>query len=104
MELNQGAARCLERMARMLELLGEDSFRVSAHARAARAIDDLTESIGAMDRAALLAIPGIGPKLADKILEFARTGRMPEHDALAERVPPGLPAVMDVSGDRKSVV
>lgn len=90
----------LEEIGQMMDLLGEDSFRASAHARAARVIGDLTEDIEelAKDRARVLAIEGIGPKLADKIIEFCATGRISEHAELLARVPAGLLPLLSVSG------
>ncbi len=100
MSMNQEIASRLHLMAALLELTGADSFRASAHARAARAIDDLTVDLGeiAGDRKRLLAIEGIGPKIADKIAEFAATGRVREVDELAAQVPAGLLEVMRVPG------
>lgn len=98
--LNERAAQILEDIARLMELLGEDSFRVSAHSRAARTIADLPGDLASLceDRTALLNIKGIGPKIADKLIEFHATGRIAEHDELAARVPPGLPVLMQIPG------
>ncbi|CAG0956144.1 DNA polymerase/3'-5' exonuclease PolX [Phycisphaerales bacterium] len=100
MSTNESLAQQLDDIARMMELLGEDSFRASAHARAGRLIADLPQDIAtlAKDRAAVLALEGIGPKLADKIIEFCTTGRIKEHDSLVEQVPPGLLAIMQIPG------
>src|SRR5690606_4315026 len=98
--INEALATKFEQIAAMLELLCEDSFRVNAHRKVARAIGDSTEDFGALasDRARLLAIEGIGPKTADKIIEFATTGDIAEHRALSEKVPPGLIEVFMVPG------
>ncbi len=98
MSANEALATVLDDMQAMMELLGEDSFRASAHARAARTLRDLPGDVASMDRAALLAIDGIGPKLADKMLEFVRTGRIAEHAELAAKVPPGLLKLREVPG------
>lgn len=100
MSLNQEIASRLHLMAALLELTGADSFRAAAHARAARAIDDLAINLGeiAGDRKRLLEIEGIGPKIADKIAEFAATGTVREIDELAAQVPAGLLDVMRVPG------
>lgn len=84
----------------MMELLGEDSFRAAANARASRTIADLSEDIEtlARDRARLLAIPGIGAKMADKITEFCETGSIREHGQLKSQVPPGLLELLQVPG------
>ncbi|MBX3382883.1 MAG: PHP domain-containing protein [Phycisphaeraceae bacterium] len=100
MPANQELASTLSDMARMMELLGEDSFRAAAHSRAARAIEGLAGDIEtiAADRGALLAIEGIGAKMADKIIEFCTTGVIKEHADLRARVPEGLLSVLEVPG------
>ncbi|MBL9000919.1 MAG: PHP domain-containing protein, partial [Phycisphaerae bacterium] len=100
MPLNQPLANLLHDMSRMLDLLGEDGFRASAHARAARTIEGLADDIAflAQDRAKLTALDGIGAKMADKIIEFCTTGRIAEHDELIAKVPAGLLEVMQVPG------
>ncbi|GJQ31008.1 MAG: DNA polymerase/3'-5' exonuclease PolX [Phycisphaerae bacterium] len=100
MPLNESLANGLESMARLMDLLGEDSFKSAAHARAARVIADLPGDVAALasDRPSLLALPGIGPKMADKIIEFVTTGRIAEHEALLSQVPPGLLALLEVPG------
>lgn len=101
MSTNAQLAATLNRMADLLLLTGADSFRAAAHARAARAVESLTADIASLVRDAgdqarqrVMAIEGIGPKLADKILEFVRTGRIAEAEALAAEVPPGLPRLL----------
>jgi DNA polymerase (family 10) len=98
MSVNEALATALEEIQAMMELLGEDSFRASAHGRAARAVRDLPGEVTGFDKASLLKIDGIGPKLADKLLEFAASGRIKEHAELASKVPPGLLALLQVPG------
>lgn len=100
MSINESLARTLDEIARMMELLGEDSFRASAHARAARLIADYPQDIAALakDRNAILALEGIGPKLADKIIEFCGSGCIKEHQALLAKVPAGLLIIMQIPG------
>src|SRR4051812_46863225 len=100
MSINHALSERLEQIAQMLELLGEDVFRIRAHTRASAAILGLSEDAGelAKDKKRLLAIEGIGPKIADKIIEFAGTGRIREHEELKERVPPGLIDVLRIPG------
>jgi DNA polymerase (family 10) len=98
MAANQAVAGLLLEMSQMLDLLGEDSFRASSHARAARALEDLPRDVGAMSRAELLEVQGIGPKMADKVIEFVKTGTVKEYGELAARVPAGLLEVLKVPG------
>jgi DNA polymerase (family 10) len=103
---NASLAAILERMSKLMDLLGEDSFKSSAHARAARAVEgqsrELASVIAGADDAAskaeLMKIDGIGQKLADKIIVFYKTGTIPEHDELAAQVPPGLLRMIEIPG------
>jgi DNA polymerase (family 10) len=100
MSFNAAVADRLEEISRLLELLGADSFRASANARAARTIADLPADLSTLveDRKGLLAIQGIGPKIADKIIEFAGSGRMHELEELRGQVPAGLLDLLKIPG------
>lgn len=100
MSFNADLATALEEIARMLELLGEDRFKVNAHARAARAVEGEDSDLKAIahDVKALTAIEGIGPKIAAKIGEFADSGKISEHEELLARVPGGLLEMMRIPG------
>ncbi|MBL8745455.1 MAG: DNA polymerase/3'-5' exonuclease PolX [Phycisphaerae bacterium] len=99
---NETLASLFHRIAQMLEVTGADRFRVIAHDRAARLIESHPEDLAAIARKhgpkPLTAIEGIGPKIADKIAEFASTGRIAEHDELVAAVPPGLLELFNVPG------
>ena len=100
MSVNKELAVRFQQISDMLELLGEDKFRVNAHARAARSIKDYPADLAALagDRKALTAIDGIGAKTADKIIEFVQTGRIAEHEELEKKVPAGLLAILGIPG------
>jgi DNA polymerase (family 10) len=103
MSSNAELTSALERMAKLMELLGEDSFRVAAHARAARAVEGSAQDLVALGkregaRAELTKLEGIGPKMADKIVQFATEGKLAELDELSARVPPGLLSLLHLQG------
>lgn len=100
MALNREIADLLERAAQLVELTGGNRFRVAAYQRGARVLRDLNEDVGQLveDRKKLTAIEGIGQGLADRIIEYARTGRIAEIDQLAGKVPAGVAEVMAVPG------
>jgi len=99
---NAHLAEQLDLIAKLLELNGADSFRASANARAARAVEAWPADISAIARdqgkPALMEIEGIGPKLADKIIQYACDGRMKELDELRATTPAGLLDIMQVPG------
>jgi DNA polymerase (family 10) len=98
MSFNAALAAAFARAAKVLEILGEDAFRVNALARAARAFEDHAGDLSAADRATFLAIPGVGPKIADKACEFAATGKVAEFDELLGRIPSGLLDLLELPG------
>lgn len=101
MSRNQELGRIFAEMGDVLDLLGENAFKVNAHRRVARVLEDLAEDAAAMaahDPDALRAIPGFGEATVNKIREFAELGRVPEHDELIRRVPAGLLGVLAVPG------
>lgn len=106
MSANHDIAEKLELLARLLELTAtsdKDKFRIVAHQRAARLVDDFPRDLAALargpdGRAAILAIEGIGPKIADKIVEWASAGTIAELDEMLARIPAGLIDVMGVPG------
>ena len=92
-------ARLFELMADVLELKGENPFRIRAYRRAARNLESLSEDVQTLagqDR--LEEIPGIGQDLAGKITEYLKTGRIKEVEAARKGIPPGVVALMNVPG------
>ncbi len=85
----------------MSEFLGDNPFRVRAYYEAARTLMDLDlpiEEVAEGGKEALMALPGIGPDLAEKILEYLQTGRLKKHEELSQKVPRGVLEVMAVPG------
>jgi len=98
--VNDEIAERLDEIAAMLELKGENPFKVAAHRRAARALRDLPEDVRtiAADRKALVAIEGVGEKIAGKIVEYLETGAIAEREALAREIPPTLLEILKAPG------
>src|SRR5262245_4775382 len=88
-----------ELMADLLEIRGDNPFRIRAYRRAAQSIEGTGEDVEAVGREGRLSeIPGIGKDLADKIAEFLETGRMKDIDALQQEIPRGVVELMNVPG------
>ncbi len=100
MGANAELARIFDEMAAMLEISGANSFRVSAHARVARALNDLNVDVAdlAGRPEELRAIEGIGESSARKILHYLETGTVEEHAKLLETIPHGLLEVLKIPG------
>src|SRR5437870_673676 len=92
-------AEVFEEIAALLDLKGENPFRVRAYANAARMIDGLQEDIGTLikeDR--LTEIKGIGKDLAGKIAELYTTGKLKAYDELKASMPQGLLDMLKIPG------
>ncbi len=96
---NRRIAAALHEFAELLELAGEDRFRVGAYRRASetvrheqRPVAELTTLHG------LQTIPGVGPAIAADIQELLTTGSLARLEQLRREFPPMLIALMHVPG------
>lgn len=88
---NAAAARVFNEVAVLLELKGEDDFRVLAYRRVGRAINDLNEDLAEVaSRGELEQLPGVGKAMAEKITELLREGRLSVREDLLREVPESL--------------
>jgi DNA polymerase (family 10) len=96
---NQDVAGIFNEIADMLDILGEDAFRIISYRRAARQIEGLTEDIEDLVRQGRVgSIPGIGAALGEKIEEYVTTGKMAYHEELRAKFPPGVLDMLRVRG------
>jgi DNA polymerase (family 10) len=100
MRTNLDVAQALQEIADLLELRGENPFRVRAYRNAAREVEAQVVPVGERADADdwLRHLPGIGADLAGKIHELARTGSVPILDELRATTPPTLRMLLDVPG------
>lgn len=86
-----GVVRTFTEIADLLEIKGDNPYRIRAYRRAARALKRFPENIrGLWERGELQTIPGIGKELAGKISQILTTGTCDYLDELYQEVPPGL--------------
>lgn len=92
-------AGALDEIASLLELLGENPFKVRAHHNAARAVETLAGDLGALVKDKTLTdVRGIGAHIAAKIETLFTTGALPELDDLRARVPKGVLEMLTIPG------
>jgi len=102
---NRDIARVLNEIADLLEIKGENPFKVRAYQRAAQAIENLPTQLCAMlGHAPLTDIPGVGASIAEKIQELLTTGRCAFHEQLLAEFPASLTALLGIPevGPRKA--
>lgn len=97
---NADIAAIFEEIADLLEIEGDNPFRIRAYRNAARTLRDLSHEITSMiaHGEEPTALPGIGNNLAAKIHEIVDTGTTPLLGKLRKRVPPALTELLHLPG------
>lgn len=91
--------RAFERIADLLEIDGADGFRINSYRRAARTLKDAGEDAAVLaEEGRLQELPGVGKGTAQRIQQFLDSGHIDVLDELEAKFPPGLPALLDISG------
>lgn len=89
----------LERIALLLELQGENPFKVRAYQNGARALEMLEGDLATLVREdGLKGVPGIGEALREKIATLVTTGSLPYYEELRAQFPASLFELFDVPG------
>src|SRR5882672_8860043 len=92
-------AQVLDEIAALLELKGENPFRVRAYRTAARAIASFPGELAqALASGELASVKGVGPATLELAEEVLTTGRSKLLDELQDEIPPGLAEMMKISG------
>jgi len=98
---NVDVARLFQQVADLLELRGDNQFRIRAYRNAARMIEAMPKRVAeivAHDGKSLAELPGIGKDLAGKIVGIVHSGHLDLLDELLTEIPKGLIDVMAVPG------
>ncbi|OGP61395.1 MAG: DNA polymerase III, partial [Deltaproteobacteria bacterium RBG_13_47_9] len=96
---NRELATLFERMADILEFKGENPFKVSAYRKASRIMGDLTQDIEEIAESGTLKdVPGIGEGMAQKIVEYLKTGKVLKYEEARKGISDELIAIMDIPG------
>lgn len=92
-------ASVFHEIADILELKGEDSFRIGAYRNAAHTIESLPQNIEDIAKEGKLEnIPGIGKSIAEKINELLKTQKLTYLEELRKTVSPGLVVMLKIPG------
>jgi len=96
---NHEIAVIFERIANVLELKGENAFRINSYRKASRVIGDLTADVEELAKEGKLTdIPGIGTGTAEKIVEYINTGKMSKYEEVMKGVSEETITLMQIPG------
>jgi DNA polymerase (family 10) len=98
---NRAIARLLYETADLMEVAGEDSFRIRSYRNAAGTIESHPESISSIlkdpDRK-VTEIPGIGKGIAAILVEIEQRGSFERRDEMLEKYPAGALELLKIQG------
>jgi DNA polymerase (family 10) len=88
-----------ENIARLLELKGENPFKIRAYLHASKALETLAEPLEKLiAEERLVAVDGIGKATAEKIATLSTTGRLDYYNDLRDEFPPDILTLFDIQG------
>ncbi len=95
--INHDVARLFNQIADLLEIKGEDPFRINSYRKAARGIDEWSEDLTSVaQRGELQKIPGVGKGAAERITQYIDQGHITIHRELLDEMPVGLLELLKV--------
>jgi len=96
---NAVLSELFDQMADIMEILGEDRFRINTYRKVGRIITDMPTDIEALlETGELAKIPGIGKSSIAKIEEFVKSGKITAHRELLKKIPQTLLELLTIPG------
>jgi DNA polymerase (family 10) len=96
---NREVAAILVQIADMLQIKGDNPYKIRAYRKAAESIFHLDEDIAILyDKGRVKDIPGVGDAVAGKIGEILETGTCTYYERLSKEVSPGLLDMLAIPG------
>ena len=97
--INKQITDIFNQMADVMEIIGDDPFRINTYRKLARVIKDCPEDLGDLaNEDKLQTLPGVGKTSAEKIREYLAKGKIEAHQKLLKKVPVPLPELLKIPG------
>ncbi|GHI08901.1 phosphoesterase [Streptomyces cellostaticus] len=87
---NEEVEALLQEYADLIAITGGDAFKARAYEKAARAIGGHPADISRLDADGLKEIPNVGRSIAEKVVEYLRTGTMAVVEERRAKIPAGV--------------
>jgi DNA polymerase (family X) len=104
---NQEVAKLLRMMASYLEMK-KVAFKPQAYEKAAYSIEaldeDIEEFVKKKGKEGLMELPGVGESIAEKIIEYLKTGKIKELEDLKKEVPVDIETLTSIEGVGPKIV
>ncbi|MFP1624469.1 DNA polymerase/3'-5' exonuclease PolX [Streptomyces sp. 5K101] len=87
---NDEVAALFREYADLISITGGDAYRARVYEKAARSVGGYHADVARLDVKGLQEIPNVGKSIAEKILEYFRSGSVSAVDELRARIPAGV--------------
>ncbi|WP_030409984.1 DNA polymerase/3'-5' exonuclease PolX [Streptomyces sp. NRRL S-1448] len=103
---NEEVEALLQEYADLIAISGGDAFKARAYEKAARAVGGYPVDVTRLDVPGLREIPHVGASIAEKIVEYLRSGRVATIEETRASVPAGVRELISIPtlGPRKAMV
>jgi len=97
---NKAIANVFYETADLMEVNGDDGFRIRSYRRAAEALEALPDQVSSLvcEPKKLLEVPGIGKGMAANIRELCETGKLNQHQELLQKYRPSMLELLKIQG------
>src|SRR4051794_34967843 len=96
---NGEVARVFERIAGIMEIQGENAFKIRAYRNAVETLNTLPEPIAQVAAAGRLDdIPGFGEAIQAKVKDILATGTTALYERIKDKVPEGVVEMLSIPG------
>ena len=95
---NLAIARVLAEIGDLLEIRGENPFKIRAYRNASETIAHESRRVDRMTAAERLALPGVGRDIAAKIGELTEAGSLTYHQELLQQIPSTVLDLLNLQG------
>lgn len=99
---NESIGRRFQQLATLMEIRGDDPFRLRSYRNAAEAIEvwptPLKEIAAQEGTAGLLGIPGVGKAIAGKVIELLERGTFDAWERLTAETPASVLDLLEIPG------
>jgi len=85
-------------LAQLMEIQGENPFKIKSYSYAADVIEEYPRELIAIEDNELYQIKGIGQAVGEKVRELQHSGRMQALQTILEATPPGIVEMLQVKG------
>jgi DNA polymerase (family 10) len=95
---NQIIADIFDLLAKLMEIHGENSFKVKTYSIAAFRLEKIADQVALMTPEQMSSIPNIGAAVVQKIQEILETGGLAVLQEYLEKTPPGVVEMLSIKG------